>query len=164
MEIEATLSGLIAESKSSACIDEDDSVLVARITAADVAKVASTGDVNLESLLELATTLPNQNKSLDVFRWPHDVVAQHMTQMADAMEWRTKHGDYTQTTDGVFLGEGATIGEYASIDTSDGPIALEKNVKVGPFCLLAGPVFAGAGTRVIEHAALKDGVSLGHTT
>ena len=28
---------------------------------------------------------------------------------------------------------------------------------------MSGPVFVGAGTRVIEHAALKDGVSLGHT-
>ena len=65
--------------------------------------------------------------------------------------------------DGVFVAEGASIGDYAAVDSSDGPILLEENVQVGPFCYFAGPVYAGRGTRVIEHAALKDGVSLGHT-
>lgn len=63
----------------------------------------------------------------------------------------------------MFVAEDATLGEHAVIDTSEGPILLDRNVKVGPFCYLSGPVYAGRNTRIIEHAALKDGVALGHT-
>ena len=49
------------------------------------------------------------------------------------------------------------------VDTSEGPILLSEKVQVGPFCYLSGPVFVGAGTRVIEHAALKGRCIPGHT-
>jgi glucose-1-phosphate thymidylyltransferase len=83
--------------------------------------------------------------------------------MSTAMQWRLKHGEYTEIMDGVFGKSGVKIGAYAVVDASQGPIVMEENVRVGPFCLLSGPVYAGAGARVLEHAALKDGVSLGHT-
>lgn len=163
--LERKLRTLAGESRSSVVVDsEDDTVLAARITAADVSSLQSMDrDSPLSSLLLRARTLAPANLSLDPFRWPHDVVACHMKEMHVAMQWRLEHGDYTQTDDGVFVRSGVEIGQYASIDTSEGPIVLEENVKVGPFCYLSGPVYAGAGTRVIEHAALKDGVSLGHT-
>ncbi len=163
--IEQKLKKLAGESRSCVVIDsEDDSVLAARITAADVLSLKSIDrDSPLPSLLLQARTLAPADLSLDPFRWPHDVVACHMKEMSVAMQWRLEHGDYTQTDDGVFVRDGVEIGQYAAIDTSEGPIVLEENVKVGPFCYLSGPVYAGAGTRVIEHAALKDGVSLGHT-
>jgi glucose-1-phosphate thymidylyltransferase len=163
--IEQELKKLAGESRSSVVIDsEDDSVLAARITAADVSSLKSMDrDSPLPSLLSFAGTLAAADLRLDPFRWPHDVVASHMKEMPVAMQWRLEHGDYTQTDDGVFVRDGVEIGQYAAIDTSEGPIVLEENVKVGPFCYLSGPVYAGAGTRVIEHAALKDGVSLGHT-
>ncbi len=163
--LEGKLKTLAGESRSSVVIDsQDDSVLAARITAADVSSLKSIDRSSpLPSLLSHAGTLAPANLTLDPFRWPHDVVACHMKEMPVAMQWRLEHGDYTQTDDGVFVREGVEIGQYAAIDTSEGPIVLEKNVKVGPFCYLSGPVYAGAGTRVIEHAALKDGVSLGHT-
>jgi glucose-1-phosphate thymidylyltransferase len=163
--LEGKLRTLAGESRSSVVIDsQDDSVLAARITAADVSSLKSIDRSSpLPSLLSHAGTLAPANLSLDPFRWPHDVVACHMKEMPVAMQWRLEHGDYTQTDDGVFVRDGVEIGQYAAIDTSEGPIVLEENVKVGPFCYLSGPVYAGAGTRVIEHAALKDGVSLGHT-
>ncbi|MCO8120816.1 glucose-1-phosphate thymidylyltransferase [Stieleria sp. TO1_6] len=119
-------------------------------------------------LLVLADQLPSDSlppgaDDLPSFQWPHEVVAWHMKEMPVAMQWRLERGGYTETADGVFAAPGVSIGQYAVVDTSDGPILLDENVKVGPFCLLSGPVYAGPNTRVIEHAALKDGVSLGHT-
>ena len=99
-----------------------------------------------------------------IFHWPHDVVATHMVSMNDSMEHRISTGDYQQIQDGVFVGKNVEIGQYASIHTSGGAIVLEDDVKVGPFCFLEGPLYAGPKTRVIEHSAIKDGVSLGHTT
>ncbi|WP_417732022.1 putative sugar nucleotidyl transferase [Rosistilla oblonga] len=103
------------------------------------------------------------DESVAMFDWPHEVVRWHMQLMNASLEDRIAQGNYEQREDGVFLAPGAKIGEYAVIDTSEGPILLDENVTVGPFCYLSGPVYAGPGTRVIEHAALKDGVSLGHT-
>ena len=165
VELEQALQNLAKETRSCVVVDsQDDSVLAARMTATDVASLQlSDSGSPLIKLLAHARTLPTFDANLDPFRWPHDVVDGHMKQMSEAMQWRLKHGDYTETADGVFVREGVEIGQYAAIDTSEGPILLEENVKVGPFCYLSGPVFAGAGTRVIEHAALKDGVSLGHT-
>jgi UDP-N-acetylglucosamine diphosphorylase / glucose-1-phosphate thymidylyltransferase / UDP-N-acetylgalactosamine diphosphorylase / glucosamine-1-phosphate N-acetyltransferase / galactosamine-1-phosphate N-acetyltransferase len=78
-----------------------------------------------------------------------------MRTMPESMQYRIDHGTYDQQQDGVFLARGASIGQYAVIDTSRGPIILEEDVHVGPFCYLSGPVHIGARTRVIEHAALK---------
>ena len=138
----------------------------ARKAAGDLEKPSDDGVV--KQLLELATDLPTDSlpispDDLPAFGWPHEVVAWHMTEMPTAMQWRLARGGYTETADGVFVADGVSIGQYAAVDTSDGPILLDENVKVGPFCLLSGPVYAGRGTRIIEHAALKDGVSLGHT-
>jgi UDP-N-acetylglucosamine diphosphorylase/glucosamine-1-phosphate N-acetyltransferase len=166
LDVFSALQRLASETRSCIVIDpEDDSLLAARIAPADLASwERSPTESQLSSLLAHSRTLnPSTDVRLDVFRWPHDVVAQHMTQMPAAMARRLEHGDYRETADGVFVREGVTIGQYAAIDTSEGPILLDENVEVGPFCYLSGPVYAGPGTRVIEHAALKDGVSLGHT-
>jgi glucose-1-phosphate thymidylyltransferase len=122
----------------------------------------------VEQLLEIAAGLPSDTLSvtaedLPSFYWPHQVVAWHMKEMPDAMNWRLDQGGYQETADGVFVADGVSIGKYAVVETGDGPILLDRDVNVGPFCYLAGPVYAGPGARVIEHAALKDGVSLGHT-
>ncbi len=179
VRLEATLQSLAQQKRSCVVLDpEDNSVLAARLVADDMQDPAMTTEnlaadgspeasrlekSPLDALLDLARGQRRSDLSIDVFHWPHDVVAWHMKEMPTALEWRLEHGDYTQTADGVFVQEGVEIGKYAAIDTSDGPILLDRNVRVGPFCFLSGPVYAGAGTRVIEHAALKDGVSLGHT-
>jgi glucose-1-phosphate thymidylyltransferase len=111
-----------------------------------------------------AATAARSRLPLHEFRWPHDVVSAHMQCMNDSIEHRIATGNYTQLQDGVFVGEGVSIGQYESIHTEGGAIVLDDNVRVGPFCFLEGPLYAGANTRVIEHSSIKDGVSLGHTT
>jgi len=115
-------------------------------------------------LLRLVVGLPVAERVAETFKWPNEIVYQHMRIMDEAMQWRIDHGNYTQLQDGVFISDGATIGQYPVIDTSKGPIIIESNARVGPFCFFAGPVHIGAGSRIIEHSALKDAVALGHTT
>ncbi|WP_442509741.1 putative sugar nucleotidyl transferase [Novipirellula sp. SH528] len=165
-DVLVTLGG---ETESCCVVDaEDGSVLIARWTAADLAaKKAEYATDSRQSVVDFLTeqslSLPKRSAEASAFHWPHDVVAWHMKEMRDSIEWRIAHGDYKQTSDGVFVGEGVSVGQYAAINTDNGPILLENNVKVGPFCYLEGPLYAGHGTRVIEHSAIKDGVSLGHT-
>ncbi len=169
VRLEGVLQQLADQQRSSVVLDTvDDSVLAARIVPADLQTFvkqprAADSPSLVDSLIAFARSLAKSEATVEAFHWPHDVVAWHMKEMSSALEWRLAHGDYRQTEDGVFVQPGVNIGQYAAIDTRDGPILLDANVQVGPFCFLAGPVYAGAGTRVIEHAALKDGVALGHT-
>ena len=162
--LDQRLQDWLASTASGVVLDaEDQSVLLARVSASDLSRAESISTI--DDLLSLSKSLQvvSDAADWDVFRWPHDVVSHHMRQMPDAMNWRLANLKYNETMDGVFVREGVKIGEYPVVDSSEGPILLEENVQVGPFCYLSGPVYAGAGTRIIEHAALKDGVSLGHT-
>lgn len=118
-----------------------------------------------QQLLTIAETVsPVEDfPSLPAFNWPHEVILHHMKLMPEMMQWRLAQGGYTEINEGLFVGENVTIGQYPVVECDEGPILLDQGVNVGPFCFLSGPVYAGPKTRIIEHAALKDGVALGHT-
>jgi UDP-N-acetylglucosamine diphosphorylase / glucose-1-phosphate thymidylyltransferase / UDP-N-acetylgalactosamine diphosphorylase / glucosamine-1-phosphate N-acetyltransferase / galactosamine-1-phosphate N-acetyltransferase len=108
--------------------------------------------------------LPVIEANLPLFDYPHDVVRHHLSSLAGNLACRLAEGTYQEAADGVFLADGATLGQHVVTDTRKGPILLERNATVGPYCFISGPAHLGPGARVIEHAAIKDGVSLGHTT
>lgn len=99
-----------------------------------------------------------------LFEYPHDVIRSHLEIVGDSIEYRLAHGQFREAADGVFLADGAALGEYTVTDTRDGPILLEKNATVGPHSYISGPAWLGPNCRVIEHAAVKDACVLGHTT
>lgn len=101
---------------------------------------------------------------LPLLQWPHDVIRYHMQFFDEGLQDLIQRKELTQTKDGVFLAEGATLGEYVITNTSAGPIVLDRNAKIGPHCYLNGPVYIGPNSRVIEHSAIKDSVYIGHTT
>jgi UDP-N-acetylglucosamine diphosphorylase/glucosamine-1-phosphate N-acetyltransferase len=49
-------------------------------------------------------------------------------------------------------------------DTSKGPLLLDVGATIGPYCFLRGPAYLGPKAKIIEHSAIKDAVTLGHTT
>ncbi len=101
---------------------------------------------------------------LPMFEYPHDIIRHHLTSISANLEHRLSEGTYQETSDGVFVADNAKLGDYLVTDTSAGPILLEAGATVGPHCCLTGPVHIGPNARVIEYAALKDCVALGHTT
>lgn len=119
---------------------------------------------NVESLLLTAHNFESRPASLKLMTYPHEVIAANMQHIADNLQFRISHHAYTQTTDGVFLAEGAKLDQFIITDTSKGPIVIDQNAYVGPYTLLRGPIFIGAGAKILEHSAIKDQVSLGHTT
>jgi glucose-1-phosphate thymidylyltransferase len=108
--------------------------------------------------------LPAIDADLPLLEYPHDIVRYHLLTLADNLAHRIAHGHYRQQADGVFLAPDASLGQYCVTDTRRGPVVIEGGASIGPHCLLSGPVFVGCGARVLEHAALKDGVAIGHTT
>jgi UDP-N-acetylglucosamine diphosphorylase / glucose-1-phosphate thymidylyltransferase / UDP-N-acetylgalactosamine diphosphorylase / glucosamine-1-phosphate N-acetyltransferase / galactosamine-1-phosphate N-acetyltransferase len=108
--------------------------------------------------------LPALETPLPLFAYPHDIVREHLATIGEHLAERIAHGNYRQLSDGVFAAAGATLGSYVVTDTKAGPIVLEAGASVGPYCYLSGPAHLGANCRVLEHAALKHAVALGHTT
>jgi UDP-N-acetylglucosamine diphosphorylase / glucose-1-phosphate thymidylyltransferase / UDP-N-acetylgalactosamine diphosphorylase / glucosamine-1-phosphate N-acetyltransferase / galactosamine-1-phosphate N-acetyltransferase len=105
-----------------------------------------------------------ENRSLPLLEYAHDVVGQNLAIFPQNLAHRIRTGAYREIADGVFAADGATLGQYTVTDTSKGPIVLEAGAAVGPHCLLRGPAWLGPKSRVLEHSAIKDMVSLGHTT
>jgi glucose-1-phosphate thymidylyltransferase len=84
--------------------------------------------------------------------------------MGQTLEHRIAQGGCREIADGVFVAEGARLGEHLVTDTKAGPIVVEAGAGVGPHGYLRGPVWLGPNCRVNEFAAVKDAVVLGHTT
>lgn len=101
---------------------------------------------------------------LPLLEYPHDVVRYNLETFGVNLDYRLESGEYREVADGVFAAEAAELGDYIVSDTREGPILLDRGAKIGPYCYLSGPAYIGPGTRVIEHSAIKDAVSLGHTT
>ncbi len=101
--------------------------------------------------------------ALSLLEYPHDLVRHHQSCIRDNLAHRLKSGAYRQLSDGLFVADDVKIGEHVVVDSRRGPVVLDRGVQIGPFCLLAGPAYVGHDSRLIEHAAIKDGVSLGHT-
>lgn len=112
--------------------------------------------VQLDRLEEVSMDLP-------LFAYPHDVVRYNMEILPESLEYRLAQGGYREIAEGVFGAEGSSIHEHVVVDSSEGPILLDERASIGPFCLLRGPAYVGRGSKLIEHAAIKDGVSIGHT-
>jgi UDP-N-acetylglucosamine diphosphorylase/glucosamine-1-phosphate N-acetyltransferase len=108
--------------------------------------------------------LPRLDFDLPLFVYPHDIVRHHLESLSANLEYRLAGGAYREIAEGVFAAADAQLGQHVVADTRSGPIVLEERAQIGPFCYLSGPAHLGAGARVIEHSAIKDGVSLGHTT
>lgn len=104
------------------------------------------------------------DRKLELFQMPHEVISQNMSILHANLEERIQGGGYQQRQDGVFTAEDVTISDYVVLDTSPGPIVIEAGVKVGAYTLLRGPLYIGKKSRILEHAAIKDRVSIGHTT
>lgn len=127
--------------------------------------LTSTDPTKLADQLRLAgiEQLPRHDAELPLFRYPHDVVAWNMQSLKENLEDRIGTGLYREIADGVFAAEGAKLGQYIASDTGAGPIVLDAGASIGPYTLLRGPAYLGPKARVIEHSAIKDFVSVGHT-
>lgn len=108
-------------------------------------------------LLPLSAEIP-------LFEYPHDVVRYHLKHVKENLEFRAAQSGYSQIEEGVYVGAGVSLARHVVCDTKAGPVIVEDGAQIGPYCLLRGPALIGAKSRVIEHAAIKDGAVLGHTT
>jgi UDP-N-acetylglucosamine diphosphorylase/glucosamine-1-phosphate N-acetyltransferase len=113
--------------------------------------------------LEESSDLPALEAELPLLDYAHDIIRHHLTTLGANLEHRLAGGQYRELADGVFAAPEASLGQYVVTDTRRGPIVLEAGAAIGPYCYLSGPVHVGPAARVLEYAALKDCVAVGHT-
>lgn len=109
-----------------------------------------------------------RNETLKLFHLPCDIVRHHLDIFGQSIEHRLACGDYREIQDNVFVPSDEEhrpkIGEYFLTDTSNGPIIIDSDTTIGPFCYIIGPVYIGKNSKVIEHAAIKDRVAIANTS
>ncbi len=122
------------------------------------------GYEDLADRLREARSYAQSNESLIAFELPHEVISQNMKIIGDNLDYRLANDAFEEIDDGVFIKQNVKLGNYLTFDSSNGPIVIESGVSVGPYTLLRGPIYIGPKTKILEHSAIKDCVSLGHTT
>lgn len=101
---------------------------------------------------------------LDLLEYPHDIIRFNLSAFAENLQDTLATGDYQEVRDGVFLGENAQLGEHIVTDTAAGPVVIDRQAAIGSYTYLRGPAYIGPHAKVLEHSAIKDAVSLCHTT
>ena len=156
------LADLLATGRSGVVKSEQS--VAAALLPADGSALPDHLDTDSTSAYLAGLDLAPLDADLPLIEYPHDLIRHHLTTMSDNLEARLSGGGYREIADGVLASGEATLGAHAVVDSSSGPILLEEGASIGPYCFLQGPAHLGSGARVIEHAAIKDCVSLGHTT
>jgi UDP-N-acetylglucosamine diphosphorylase / glucose-1-phosphate thymidylyltransferase / UDP-N-acetylgalactosamine diphosphorylase / glucosamine-1-phosphate N-acetyltransferase / galactosamine-1-phosphate N-acetyltransferase len=127
--------------------------------------IAAQAASSIETLLLAAHDLPRMVQPLKLMSYPHEVIAANMEHISGNLAFRLANSDrFEQRADGVFIAAGARLGDYVLTETQTGPIVIDEGAYVGPYTLLRGPIYIGPKSKILEHAAIKDAVSLGHTT
>lgn len=100
---------------------------------------------------------------LELFDYPHTVVAQNLTCFDENIAHRIVVNQYHEHQKNVYLGRDVRIDSTVVFDASIGPIVIDDGVQIGPFSFVRGPAYIGPRSRVSEHASIKDFVSIAHT-
>ena len=165
----ATCRALLAgEYERGVAVYSGDSLAAAVLTDPKDLPHQTIGCAQLQGILQdlnLPETEPSEPMTL--LERPSDAIRLHMKNIGANLEYRIATEDLVEISDGLFVPkeeeERPKIGDYFVCDTKDGPIILEKNVNIGPFCFIRGPVYVGPNSKVIEHAAIKDYVAISST-
>jgi glucose-1-phosphate thymidylyltransferase len=116
-----------------------------------------------DQLLAAVSSVRKVTSAMRLLSYPHEVIASHLSGFSENLQDRIGRGNYREISDGVFVSESAKISDFVVTNSRSGPIVIESDTVIGPFCFLRGPVFVGANSRVNEHASIKDCVYVGHT-
>ncbi|MFN7289862.1 MAG: putative sugar nucleotidyl transferase, partial [Pirellula sp.] len=168
----AKLMSLTAESVGGSCVIMDRESVAAVVNPTwSLHDLFAAGYLGMDSLLEKSLELPKLDWSLPTIHLPHELIATNMSCIGENLDLRLElseqgalGGSFQQQKDGVFVAPSATIGDYVLSDTSKGPILIDAGAEIGPYTLLRGPIYIGPKARILEHSAIKDAVSLSHTT
>ncbi len=158
----------LAHKRAPALLVQGEQVVAALVSGARPALSARPDAAALTAWLR-QMSLPTESADLPLFEYPHDILRHHAAGFnANLERWLAQAAadgkPYREIADGVFVAADVTLGEHLVTDSRRGPIVIDDEAELGPFCYLRGPVYIGPAARLNEHSALKDGVMLGERT
>ena len=115
-------------------------------------------------LTQITSDLCQVDSDLELLDHPFQVIMEHERVMAGNLDYRIRTGNYQEHASGVFVADDTVVPQQSVLDTTSGPIVLDRGAKVGPFSVLNGPIYVGAGAKISPHSLIKGPASLGHTT
>ncbi len=151
-----------------AAILSGSSIVAATLNSAEFLPRQEIGCAQLQGILkDLNLQTVDVGEPIALLERSSDAVRFHLRYINENLESRVATGDYCEIADGLFvpraLEDRPEIGEFFVVDSKNGPVILDKNVKIGPLAYMRGPVYVGRNSRILEHAAIKDYVAVGST-
>ena len=150
----------LAEAGKVCCVSFNGSIAAALVNRASIdLSLRDTSSTAIDALIQ-SFNLPQLTADLPLLEYPHDVLRHHLACCREDLEYRIRtgvpqsyptaggqpvapHAGYREVRDGLFVAENVTLGEHLVIDTKNGPIVIDHEAAVGPFCFLRGPVYIG---------------------
>jgi len=160
--VAAALSG-----PSRVVLDDNGDVLLARICGHDALRHGC-GDI--ESLLDWArTNLPISQDDRPSWRYVWELMLANPAQITADFQALARRGVEGQLSDracvmgsdkDLYLAAGAVVGPEVVIDTTTGPVYIDRAARIEPFSHICGPCYIGAET-IVYGARLRPGNSIG---
>jgi len=126
---------------------------------------------NIDEFLEiLKNNLKKEETDFTLIKFPWDLVHYNSELIKFEFKKRNKRGIFGKFSDrasiygseeDIFIAPEAAIYPFVVIDTSEGPVYIDKGVKVFPFSVIIGPSYIGEKTQIMPGAKIREGNSFG---
>lgn len=147
-----------------------DTIIAARVSGSklDVMKSAMNDVFTISDF----TGLFREEVDVDVIQYPWDLVHYNSRELVSDFNYLTRDknqfinteihpGVHLLNKDNIFIDEGTEIMPGTTLDATEGPIYIGKNVKIYPNVGIEGPAYIGDDTKVRMNAALYEGSNIG---
>lgn len=121
-------------------------------------------------LNDIAENLPSEEKQLRCISYPWDLIIYNPDVLREDFKRYGKKGikgKFHQmavilgSEDEVYIEEGANIHPFVVLDTSHGPVYIDRDAEVFPSARIEGPCYIGKGTQIMPGANIREGNSFG---
>lgn len=157
------LLGELLASPSPALVLDGDEWIAARLQRGLMSPKSDLDSVTSEVMRSALPRVHTQELPGSLFRGPHDILRHHVSLLQQEIEARLQRAVYHEKAPGVYLREDVARPPMIALDSSQGPILIETNVRLGPFAFLQGPLLIEPNVVIREHAAILRGTYCGQT-
>ncbi len=99
--------------------------------------------------------VPVFNNIFDILKFNQKAIKLDISRYCDIKQKKNPPNIHSINPDEIFISENAKIYGNITIDASNGPILIEKNVTIEPYTYLKGPLFIGKNSLIKAYARIS---------
>jgi UDP-N-acetylglucosamine diphosphorylase / glucose-1-phosphate thymidylyltransferase / UDP-N-acetylgalactosamine diphosphorylase / glucosamine-1-phosphate N-acetyltransferase / galactosamine-1-phosphate N-acetyltransferase len=129
-------------------------------------EIDATSIPNLENIEKIKKEQNNVNIELNKINYPHEIISlnkKYCNENLNLMIKLLKNNIKFNQEHNIYIGKDVKISKFVVFDNSKGPIIIDDNTSIGPFCFIKGPVYIGKNCKINEHSSIKDNTIIGNT-